>query len=163
SACALDHAAVACTNGACKLTACSPGFVDCDGKPDNGCELAAPSGPTVPILTRPFAGDYTGSFRADASLHTLLPTFKWTAATPDTCGAVIYQIQLDDSCTPGALSSCAFASPEVDPTVTTNSFQPSADLPVQTTQPVGRRYYWRVRACDAAKICSSWSSVRYVE
>jgi hypothetical protein len=130
---------------------------------ENGCELPKPNGPSVPNLTRPVAGDYTGSFRADPAVNTLRPTFKWTASTPDTCGAVTYQIQLDDSCKPGDVPSCAFASPEVDATVTTNSFQPTSALPVQKTQPVGTRYYWRVRACDGAKVCSAWSQVRYVE
>jgi hypothetical protein len=163
SACNVANGAAACTNGACSVATCSQGFVDCDGKADNGCELTQPMGPSAPSPTRPVAGDYTGSFWADAAVNTLRPTFKWTASTPDTCGAVSYQIQLDDSCKPGDIQSCAFASPEVDATVATNSFQPPTALAVQKTQPVGTRYYWRVRACDAAKVCSSWSSVRYVE
>jgi hypothetical protein len=164
SACAaVSNGSAACTNGACTIASCSSGFVDCDGKVDNGCELAKPNGPSVPTPTRPVAGDYTGSFRADPAVNTLRPTFKWTASTPDTCGGVSYQIQLDDSCTVGDLQSCAFSSPEIDTTVTTTSFQPEKALAVQTTQPVGTRYYWRVRACDGAKVCSSWSPVRYVD
>jgi len=163
SACAITNGSGACTNGACTVASCSPGFVDCDGKAANGCELTKPVGPSVPSPTRPVAGDYTGSFRADSALNTLRPTFKWTASTPDTCGTVNYQIQLDDSCKAGTLEACAFASPEVDTTVTTNSFQPATALAVQKTQPVGTRYYWRVRACDSAKVCSEWSTVRYVD
>jgi serine/threonine protein kinase len=35
---AADHAAPACSEGACKLV-CDPGFADCDGRPGNGCEV----------------------------------------------------------------------------------------------------------------------------
>jgi hypothetical protein len=45
--------------------------------------------------------------------------------------------------------------------LTTTTFQPSASLPVSSTAPVGTRYYWRVRACNAAG-CGGWSPVRYV-
>jgi hypothetical protein len=33
---------------------------------------------------------------------------------------------------------------------------------VSTTQPVGRRYTWRVRGCHCGSVCSPWSPVRYV-
>lgn len=163
SACAVTNATAACTNGACTVATCSQGFVDCDGNANNGCELATPAGPSAPAPTRPVVGEYTGSFRADAGAKTQRPTFKWTASSADTCGAVSYQVQLDDSCQAGSIQQCAFASPEVDTTVTTTSFTPATALTVHQTQPVGTRYYWRVRACDAAKVCSSWSSVRYVD
>jgi hypothetical protein len=35
---ALPNAVVACVNGACGLTACKPGFADCDRMAKNGCE-----------------------------------------------------------------------------------------------------------------------------
>ncbi|MGK3992346.1 hypothetical protein [Sorangium sp. So ce1024] len=37
--CALPNAAEACLGGTCVLTACEPGFVNCDGDPANGCEV----------------------------------------------------------------------------------------------------------------------------
>jgi hypothetical protein len=37
-ACILDHATAACTEGACAIDSCDPGFEDCDGDPANGCE-----------------------------------------------------------------------------------------------------------------------------
>jgi hypothetical protein len=39
--CAFENASAACVNGKCVLPAdpCLPGFVDADGKPENGCEL----------------------------------------------------------------------------------------------------------------------------
>jgi hypothetical protein len=40
--------------------------------------------------------------------------------------------------------------------------EPAVSLPVSETAPVGRRYYWRVRAC-AVMACSPWSAVRYVD
>jgi hypothetical protein len=36
--CALPNAASSCASGTCTLTACNPGFFDCDGNPADGCE-----------------------------------------------------------------------------------------------------------------------------
>jgi hypothetical protein len=58
-------------------------------------------------------GAYTGSLHAPAARATLRPTFSWAAAA-QTCGAITYQLQLDDSCKPGSLDTCAFSSAEVD-------------------------------------------------
>ncbi|MBW2736904.1 MAG: FG-GAP repeat protein, partial [Deltaproteobacteria bacterium] len=41
-------------------------------------------------------------------------------------------------------------------------YRPTAALPVSTAAPVGRRYYWRVRACNAAG-CSAFTHVRYID
>jgi hypothetical protein len=38
--CALPHASSTCATGSCALVACNPGFSDCDGNPQNGCEPA---------------------------------------------------------------------------------------------------------------------------
>ncbi len=38
--CNSTNGKAACKNGKCSIT-CSPGFADCDGKPDNGCETPA--------------------------------------------------------------------------------------------------------------------------
>ncbi len=48
--CSLPHATAACTAGACAVGRCEPGWGDCDGKPDNGCETD---------LTR--SGDHCGA------------------------------------------------------------------------------------------------------
>jgi hypothetical protein len=37
------------------------------------------------------------------------------------------------------------------------------DLPVADTPPVGRRYFWRLRACCPGNCCTDWSRARYVE
>ena len=80
-----------------------------------------------------------------------------------TCGAVSYELQLDDSCTPGSLDTCAFSSAEVDAKgITGLSYAPPQDLKVATTPPVGALYAWRVRACDASNRCGPWSEVRYL-
>jgi hypothetical protein len=39
-ACALPHASASCDGGACTLGACDPGYGDCDGNPQNGCEAS---------------------------------------------------------------------------------------------------------------------------
>jgi uncharacterized repeat protein (TIGR01451 family) len=38
--CAPAHASGACQSGHCTIVACTPGYVDLDGNPNNGCELA---------------------------------------------------------------------------------------------------------------------------
>lgn len=43
-ACALPNATAACQSG-CVFAACDPGFEDCDGVPDNGCEVDLSSNP----------------------------------------------------------------------------------------------------------------------
>lgn len=56
--CALDNntASQVCNAGACAIGLCKPDWVDCDGKPENGCEvdfgnpLAAPDGGRSPAL-----------------------------------------------------------------------------------------------------------------
>ena len=163
SACVVANGTPACTEGACKVAKCAAGYFDCDLVAGNGCETPTPAGPSVPNPTRPAIGTHTGSLRGAAVNGSLKPQFKWTSATADGCGAVHYQIQIDDSCDPTAFLQCTFSSPEVDQQAATNSFTPAKDLPVSQVAPVGARYYWRVRACDAADICSPWSAVRYVD
>ena len=88
------------------------GAAEGDGGPDADCS-AIPMLPAAPTLRRPMRGAYSGSLHAPASMATLRPTFSWAAVTP-TCGAVSYEIQVDDSCTPGQLDACTFPSPEMD-------------------------------------------------
>jgi len=134
-----------------------------DGGPDAAsttCDAA--SLPAAPTLRRPMRGAYTGSLHAPTALATLRPTFSWTAVAP-TCGSTTYEVQADDSCSPGALDSCAFPSPELDAkSITALSYAPTTDLKVATTPPVGAFYAWRVRACDASNRCGAWSEVRYL-
>lgn len=39
NSCTFANGVAACVAGACRLTACVPGFEDCDGNPANGCEV----------------------------------------------------------------------------------------------------------------------------
>ena len=123
-----------------------------------GCGSDAPA---APLLLRPVGGAWTGSVWAERSLR---PRFQWTSVR----GAVRYQIQVDDSC--ASPETCAFPSPEIDATTATTELQPDVPLAVSQSPPVGRRYFWRVRACaDAASpsasgadaACGPWSRVRY--
>ncbi len=123
------------------------------------------------VLARfPWNGFTTGSFRA-ASANTvrspLRPKFIWNAVA----GARHYQLQLDDGCSLENFRACDFSSPELNvrvaarPATAAGSafvFRPEEDLPVSTIAPVGRRYYWRVRAC-ARRRCSSWTEIRYLD
>jgi hypothetical protein len=108
-------------------------------------------------------GAYTGSLHAPSAQGTLRPRFAWSALTTECPGPVTYQLQLDDSCTPGALDGCEFASPELDASnIEATSFQPEQDLPVSSDVPVGALYAWRVRACDSGERCSPWSEIRHL-
>lgn len=99
---------------------------------------------SAPAQTRPFNGINTGVNKR--------PTFTWTSVT---C-ADEYELQGDDTAT--------FSTGlEINPSsLTTVSHTPTSDLPVSMVQPVGTRYFWRVRAKDAAGNASSWSAIRYI-
>ncbi|HEX6766050.1 MAG TPA: VCBS repeat-containing protein, partial [Polyangiaceae bacterium] len=109
---------------------------------------------TPPSLRLPQNGRATGSVWAEPTRR---PRFVWDAQ-PD----VTFEIEVDDSCDIGALESCEFPSPEWTSEALLNEQTPPDDLPVSERAPVGRRYYWHVRACTSAA-CSPWSMVRYVD
>jgi hypothetical protein len=112
-------------------------------------------------LVAPMRGAYTGSLSAPAANATLRPTLVWTASSTR-CGALRYEVQMDNSCSPGALGTCAFSSAEINTSTTQATFQPAADLAVVRQAPVGALYAWRVRACDGADRCSSFSAPGYL-
>ena len=118
--------------------------------------------PGRPVLWGPRRGAYTGSFRAVPALMTLRPTFVWHA--PAGCAADTYEIQVDNSCLPGQIATCAFPTPEVAATVSssTTRYTPPTALGVQMSAPVGAIYAWRVRACAGAAGCGAWSEVGYL-
>lgn len=139
------------------------GELGCDAEPPSACELAAPEPPPIPSLRAPAEGARTGSPLAPAAARTLRPTFAWSSppGPPGPC-VVTYDLQLDDACDPAELP-CAFASPTIEATgIDGASWTPDAPLPIATVPPVGRRYAWRVRACDDAARCSAWSAPRWV-
>jgi hypothetical protein len=89
--------------------------------------------PDTPQPLTPQNGENTGSV-FDPSGKPLRPTFRWKAVSDHGCG--------------WGFSTCDFPSPEINQSgLSTTSFSPGSPLSVSTTPPVGRRYYWRVRAC----------------
>lgn len=88
--------------------------------------------PLAPKLSSPANGSST----TDKT-----PTFKWVASK----GATMYQLMVDDSTT---FSAPVFSSS----TLTTTS-------KTLTTPLTPKKYYWRVRARDAAGNWSAWSAV----
>jgi hypothetical protein len=122
--------------------------------PDS-CPAACGGPPAPPRPLRPTNGEDTGSVFASLALR---PRFRWEPVA----GAERYELEVDDSCTTTAFAVCTFPSPELRAVdIGAATYQPTQPLPVATVQPVGRRYFWRVRACHAAA-CSAWSPVRYV-
>lgn len=123
------------------------------GDPDAG----PPSPPPAPLLRWPYHGFRTGSVHAEASLR---PRLRWDQVV----GATRYEVEVDDSCVTATLSRCAFPSPEAQLSVDGASDEVTlpAALPVARTAPVGRRYAWRVRACNESG-CSPWARPRYLD
>ena len=77
--------------------------------------------------------------------------------------ATRYELVVDDSCDTSSFATCLFPSPEVmEVDLEGESFTPGADLPVGLSAPVGRRYFWHVRACSEEG-CSDWSDAWYVD
>ncbi len=127
------------------------------------CIGTAFSTPGLPRPLLPQAGVATGSLHAPVGFGTLRPTFRWQDSPWDGCPTPQYDLQVDDSCTTPGFETCAFPSPEVDAAAIVGiTYVPPADLPVSTTAPVGRRYYWRMRACRGTA-CSGWTAVRYLD
>lgn len=137
--------------------ACAPDTYDCNEDPNDGCEATEAPALKTPSIRGPLRGAYTGSLHAPAEAATLRPIVSYSTQAGG-CGTLRYEVQFDDSCEPGALTDCAFESVEHEGSSTESTYQPDTDLPVSTTAPVGALYAWRVRACDASKLCSDWSA-----
>jgi hypothetical protein len=109
----------------------------------------------VPTPRLPENGQATGSVWSERARR---PHFRWDAVAGAT-----YELQVDDSCAPTAFQGCEFPSPEwMQLDLPEPDIVLPVSLPVSETAPVGRRYFWRVRAC-AAGACSPWSAIRYVD
>lgn len=85
------------------------------------------------------------------------PRFVWL---PEPL-ATRYELQVDDSCSPTDFTSCTFPSPELESATALTTFRPDSPLPVALTPPVGARYFWRARACNAHG-CGAYSEPRYL-
>lgn len=120
-----------------------------------GCGSGSGRTMPAPTLLAPRQGEATGSvWSPRAAPNPRCPEFRWAAAD----GATRYDIQVDDSCTNPR--TCAFLSPEVDASPLEAVFSPCLD--VSMVAPVGRRYFWRVRAC-LSESCGAWSRTGYVD
>jgi len=116
--------------------------------------------PPLPRVIAPANGAYTGSARARGG-SALRPQFAWAPAEFET--PVTYDIEVDNKCLPAAVQDCPFLLPAAHASgLRATTWQPESELRASTDPPVGRRYYWRVRAC-AGQACSPWSRVRHLE
>ena len=151
--CAQDES---CVGGACAAAGeRAEVFATCGRELLDGGVDAGPSLP-APALRFPWNGHTTGSIHAPD--RALRPTFEWEAVD----GATRYELEVTDECDTETFPSCAFATPTLQDTVTEPRFSVATPLEVATSAPVGRRYFWRVRACDEV-VCSPFSTVRYVD
>lgn len=131
---------------------------DNDGGRDAGPDASLPS-LAAPILRFPPNGHMTGSVHTGAlagPTNALRPRLRWEPQA----AAERYEVEMSSFCQADTRATCAFDS-AVAGTTTDTDWRPDAALPVSMTRPVGRRYYWRVRACAGTE-CSEWSEVRYV-
>ncbi len=132
----------------------------CSGKSKSDEEPVRGPRPPLPRIIAPKNGAYTGSVRAIGD-RALRPQFVWAPVESDV--PVTYDIQVDNKCRPEAAQDCPFVwSAAHESGLRATTWEPDSSLRVDSSPPVGRRYYWRVRAC-AGKACSPWSRVRYLE
>lgn len=123
-----------------------------------------PQPPAIPQPLLPMNGWATGSFWAPDT-HPFhrprRPTFTWMVVAD----AQRYELEIDDSCPMTDFESCEFESPELTDVVTDSygtSFTPVTNLDISNIAPTGRRYFWRLRACNDVG-CSDWCRPRYVD
>lgn len=108
-----------------------------------------PLPPSVPQPRLPHVNAYQGSVHSGD----LRPRFAWTPASSATKAPVIYELQVSPD--------PSFGASLVEIRTEETSYQPAVALEVSMSPPVGRRYYWRVRAC-VRDSCSEYSAVRWV-
>jgi hypothetical protein len=157
-ACTEPCRSCATTPGTCAPVTSQEDVPQCVG--ERSCSATAVCGlktPDPPLPLRPWNGETTGSVFAQLALR---PKFAWRPAAR----AEHYELEVDDSCNIASFADCAFPSPEIaERSLVATSFRPPTALPVSQVPPVGRRYFWRLRACNGDSGCSAWSPVRYVD
>lgn len=107
-----------------------------------------PLPPPEPILRFPSNAAYVGSTVAGL----LEPVLSWEH--PGLKEDEHYELQVS--------AQPSFDTLALDIQTSETSFMPDSPLEVSTTPPVGRRYYWQVRACIAQN-CSDYSAVRWFD
>jgi hypothetical protein len=105
--------------------------------------------PTVPVPRLPMNDAYLGTMRKSGSRR---PTFRWEASTVSMNAPIDYELQY---------GSKADMSDAISTVTERSQYRPSEDLDGDSLGPVGRRYYWRVRACLHGN-CSDFSPVRWL-
>lgn len=107
-----------------------------------------PAPPTAPVPRLPQNNAYVGA----TITGDLRPSFAWEPSSVK-AGEITYQIEISpDREFAREVSSQWTAEPH---------YRPSENLRVSTVAPVGRRYYWRVRACVETN-CSEPSSTWWI-
>jgi hypothetical protein len=134
-----------------------------DGAVDAGdAEIdGGPPGLVAPRLLRPWMGEMTGSAvtgSAPAERNALRPLFVWEEVTD----ASRYELGLTDACPTTGFAGCDIADVETIP-APASSWRPPTALTVDTAAPVGRRYFFRLRACFGDDTCTPWTSIRYAD
>jgi hypothetical protein len=138
---------------------CADVELDGEGEEDVMAELACEPAITgtppgeAPAPLFPDNGASTGSIHTESSTT---PRFVWGPVV----GATHYELALSDDCSVDAYPDCAFGAATVE--TATSSEHVSSPLAVSTAAPVGSRWVWRVRACNAAG-CGQWSPTRYLD
>ncbi len=129
-----------------------------DSEFERPISLGAP--PTTPRIVAPLNAAYSGSVRVARSVSRR-PQFSWNFVKFER--PVTYEIELTPQCEAGRLDRCTFRDGVVRVRdLTGTQWRPDEPLAVNDKPPLGRRYYWRLRAC-ASSSCSPWTSVRYLE
>ncbi|WP_437910961.1 VCBS repeat-containing protein [Sorangium sp. So ce327] len=105
--------------------------------------------PSVPVLRLPKNDAYLGALRKSGSKR---PRFVWEASVSPTDAPIEYELQY---------SADPDMTDAISATTEHTEFQPEEDLPIALLPPVGRRYYWRVRACSRDS-CSEFSRARWI-
>lgn len=93
--CVIANAAAVCTGGQCAMGACLPGYSDCDGQIDNGCEAMADCSAGAPCET---ACGSTGMTSCSATCEPVCDVLA------ETCNAV--DDDCNGTCDEGPLAGC---------------------------------------------------------
>jgi hypothetical protein len=131
---------------------------DAGSRTDAGQDAGPPL--EAPELRFPWNGFMTGSALSgalDPPRNALRPRFIWEPVD----GADSYEVGVAIGCDVTERDACDFTAAAIEQSMT-SEWRPSSSLEVSMDPPMGRRYFWRVRACRAG-VCFAWSETRFVE